>query len=349
MLPASDSASLGEGIRLRLERVHDDNRTRGLETSKTVDIFVTTVEPKSASAMMKLMSTRYPLDGLDHIKRIKRTQSESGLKLQFALAPCSVTTAEDLDGILRSSLLACGPIERVAVPKYAAVTKEQFESWKDLWPISFHESSVKVEELSQDDVTNADRWMQVAFQEAQKARDGGEYPNGAAVVDPKSNTLVASCNDTRLHHPLQHAVMNAIAMVAERERVRRLTKDDAGKGTNSEGSVASVKGPQSDLEVGISGTGKKRKAAETQDPDTADAASLLAAAGKSGYLCTDFDIYVTREPCVMCSMALVHSRIGRVFYAVPQAHGALGSAYKIHVQPSLNHHYTVYKLLGEDI
>jgi tRNA-specific adenosine deaminase 3 len=42
-------------------------------------------------------------------------------------------------------------------------------------------------------------------------------------------------------------------------------------------------------------------------------------------------------------MALVHSRIRRLVYALPAAEGALGSKYRLHTIPSINHHYQVVR------
>eukprot|EP00668_Euglena_longa_P000883 GGOE01001067.1.p1 GENE.GGOE01001067.1~~GGOE01001067.1.p1 ORF type:complete len:334 (-),score=33.53 GGOE01001067.1:82-1083(-) len=67
------------------------------------------------------------------------------------------------------------------------------------------------------------------------------------------------------------------------------------------------------------------------------------------YLLSGCDVYTTHEPCTMCSMALLHSRVRSVYYAVPNpSFGGLGSRYRINVQQGLNHRFPVYRGLCED-
>jgi len=52
----------------------------------------------------------------------------------------------------------------------------------------------------------------------------------------------------------------------------------------------------------------------------------------------DCDLYVTKEPCVMCAGALVHVRIRRVIFGCPDVRGgAAGSVLNLLQMPALNH------------
>jgi tRNA(adenine34) deaminase len=54
---------------------------------------------------------------------------------------------------------------------------------------------------------------------------------------------------------------------------------------------------------------------------------------------TDCDLYVTKEPCVMCAGALVHVRMRRVVFGCSDLRsGAAGSMMNLVQHPALNHH-----------
>ncbi|RWS01076.1 hypothetical protein B4U79_19170, partial [Dinothrombium tinctorium] len=66
------------------------------------------------------------------------------------------------------------------------------------------------------------------------------------------------------------------------------------------------------------------------------------------YLLTKCDIFVTSEPCVMCSMALVHSRCRRLFFMETSNSQCPPDKaitnFKLHLQKNLNHHFEAWKI-----
>lgn len=62
------------------------------------------------------------------------------------------------------------------------------------------------------------------------------------------------------------------------------------------------------------------------------------------YLCTGYWIFMLKEPCALCAMALLHSRVTRIFYGVQSENsGFLGSKAILHSVPVLNHRYQVWR------
>ena len=62
------------------------------------------------------------------------------------------------------------------------------------------------------------------------------------------------------------------------------------------------------------------------------------------------ELYVTLEPCAMCSGAMMHARLARVVYGAPDPKtGACHSVLQIFGEPRLNHHTAlVGGVLAED-
>ncbi|RZA31690.1 MAG: tRNA adenosine(34) deaminase TadA [Lysobacteraceae bacterium] len=75
----------------------------------------------------------------------------------------------------------------------------------------------------------------------------------------------------------------------------------------------------------------------------AEIVALRAAAEKLGnYRLPGCELYVTLEPCIMCSGAMMHARLARVVYAaVDPKTGACGSVLNLFDQDKLNHHTEV--------
>lgn len=69
----------------------------------------------------------------------------------------------------------------------------------------------------------------------------------------------------------------------------------------------------------------------------------------SHYLCHNLVVYTSHEPCVMCCMALVHSRIGRVIYLRESpSSGGLESNYQLGDRDGLNWKFEIWKWIGKE-
>jgi tRNA-specific adenosine deaminase 3 len=62
------------------------------------------------------------------------------------------------------------------------------------------------------------------------------------------------------------------------------------------------------------------------------------------------DVYMTDEPCVMCAMALLHSRVRRAVYRRRDSEmGGLGSVESVHALSSTNHRFRAWRVVEDGV
>ncbi|UXI14816.1 hypothetical protein NH340_JMT00759 [Sarcoptes scabiei] len=76
---------------------------------------------------------------------------------------------------------------------------------------------------------------------------------------------------------------------------------------------------------------------------------------QNDYLCTDYECFLSQEPCLMCAMALIHSRIRRVFFYSSinseisiSCNDKAYSIHQLHFNSKLNHRHEVWQLIKRE-
>lgn len=286
------------------------------------------LDKKEASRLVKEVSAIYPLADYPHLKRVRACGSvDSPHPLEMILCLAS-SKREELQSL--SELFPNGQVDLdglgepflAQVPVSPPLTRPQYEEAIAHWPVAFHENKRISQAMSgclftPPEKAAMQKHMELAIQAAQSGARQGMKPIGAVVVDPATGSILAVGHDCSAgSNPLLHAAMVCIDLVA------------CGQG----GGAYSY---------------KQYPACTFLTLDSNLRQSSFSSDGLP-YICTGYDLYLTREPCAMCAMALVHSRIERVFYGVPSPHGALGTKYHIHSRKDLNHRYEVFRGILED-
>lgn len=67
------------------------------------------------------------------------------------------------------------------------------------------------------------------------------------------------------------------------------------------------------------------------------------------YLLTGLSVFMSHEPCLLCAMSLLHSRIANLFYIKrAPGSGGCGSVYSVHEDEGLNHRFEVWEWKAQD-
>ncbi|KAI4125646.1 MAG: hypothetical protein LQ338_004138 [Usnochroma carphineum] len=162
------------------------------------------------------------------------------------------------------------------------------------------------------------QWMGLALQAGKEAEERGMGIGVGAVIVEKGKLVVVAADSRwvgdNFHapdgnergkgrgNPMAHAVMRVIGLVARKRRDLLIRQSPSTIGQEAGQKASADIGGMEDhfLDKPLSELEK-----EAYEGD---------AVKGGGYLCVDMDIYITHEPCVMCCMAMLHSRFGRVVF-----------------------------------
>jgi len=297
-----------------------DNLQILVEQAWVVDIPNTT---QTTAILRWLKQSGLETPSMSHLKRIRRLDSKSTILLTFfcpSVGPPSLPPELELPA----------PYV-VTVPRSAALTMTSLKLKTAFWPTIYApRRKGEAEDWSRGKVLWALEAVKHVVSAAQQASAHGELPIASYVPIPyDEETQLASqmlhsftAHDTRnsTMHPLRHAVLNTIRAVADH------------RASSSTPSIASQDPP--------------RATSPTPTADVSGPADLDPSDGtpRNGahYLLTSLTLFTTHEPCIMCSMALLHSRVKEIFYLVPMEDtGGCGGAACVPGLSGVNHRFGI--------
>lgn len=284
-------------------------------------------DKKLISKAMAELTKKCPLEDLQHLKRVRNDEilicdSEEDLSIYLKTRGIS----EDLVTVLTEKTLI------KEVPLKPSILRWQFERMNKLWPCKFH-PNMYLESLYEN--TNFSQKQTDFHLKISDILNCFEILYGedfGVCVDPRDQRIVAIARGCSNINPVLHCPMVLIDHVAMTQGSGAWTYDwefhEEFNGVPKE-IFEKLNEKYEHLMFGA------EKSVTSQDGDN------LAKYGP--YLCTGYDIYLNREPCLMCSMALIHSRAKRIFFCKQNtANGALMSRIKLHTVKELNHHFEVF-------
>lgn len=264
------------------------------------------------------------------------------------------------------------------VPARRVKTKAQATRASNIWPLNFHpdpniECLIDGSIFTEHQLNLIERYMNVAVEAAKLEAVGDQNCNGSAViVDPEDGRILAIAASKIDQHPMWHAAMLVVDLVAklqgggawkleskfEQSNDNSETIDSTDKIENYVTREINIKRkyveeaplyyPTSLTKINLpkeeSLASSAIRRGRRNNNSTHKSGQTATNTEKCGpYLCTGYWAFLLMEPCPLCAMALLHSRVLRIFYGISnKTTGVLGTKTILHAVPGLNHRYQVW-------
>ncbi|EDW35788.1 GL17026 [Drosophila persimilis] len=252
----------------------------------------------------------------------------------------------------------CHQVKVVEVPARMPKLRVQYEQMIQHWPCKFHPNhySESLRNGSNFSISQRIFHKRMAQLLARLSRDVNKDKPVGICVDPRQSSIVsiAGASESYSAHGHEHCSMLLVDFVARSQQGGAL-KSDLSFVEDEEKAETTLRGlPKAyydylkkneayqDLKFGAEVSRKCQPQQQVLlNADHSQGADNLTKYGP--YLCTGYDVYLLQEPCLMCSMAFVHSRAKRIFFLRPSDNGALVTRFQLHAVKELNHHYEVFQ------
>ncbi|KAG2039624.1 hypothetical protein BDR03DRAFT_951649 [Suillus americanus] len=298
----------GDALPFIWKKLQIDEEEESMEDIRTMQAWaVDILDSKYIATMLKwLKQSGLESDALSHLKRIRKRDSISTLLLSVSSSIPKLPTNVDI-----------GDPYQISVPCNPALTQTSLVIKNTLWPTVYApRRKWEPEKWSIAKVQWAHDAINHILRKTVQATSSDELPVVAHIPKPFEDEALLSrsftAKDTRIStgHPLRHAAMNIIRNVAD-WRAKTSPTDllpDPPKPATSNGNL------------GISDT----------------------SSNGANYLLTGLTLFITHEPCIMCSMALLHSRVKEVFYIIPMPQtGGCGGSACLPALKGVNHRFSI--------
>ncbi|TBU47401.1 hypothetical protein BD309DRAFT_886463 [Dichomitus squalens] len=359
-----------EALPFKRLKLTPDEEEEGMDSVRTEEAWVVDLPDPRLAAMMLKWLKQSGLDTLSmaHLKRIRKVDDKMSMVL--------ILTREHPQPPAFPENIVLPPPYVLTVPKTAALTMTSLKLKSSLWPTIYApRKRFEPEPWSRGKVRWACEAIKQLIKQAREAGDKGEIPIAAYVPVPyDEETRIAthmyepiSAHDTRtsLCHPLRHSIINLVRDVGELRAstlhpssTPTLPSTPASETTSPPHqltTVTDVPTPSLDKVSAVLSQPHSHPLPALQDLPQSTPISEAEAENRSvngaHYLLTSLTLFTTHEPCIMCSMALLHSRVKEVVYMIPmEKTGGCGSLTCVPRLEGVNHRYVVnvWKDMGKE-
>lgn len=232
--------------------------------------------------------------------------------VQILLCHCETYSLTEMTGLLQAHVPGLGEPQVAAVPANPARTASQLRDWSNAyWPVSLIPIKEDVMAASRNVSWTKDRlrWVRSCAERlvklSEQARAAQQVPVGCFVTE----SWVAGL----------HSSQNLPIELCHDLDTRKSSGHPLAHCAHNM----------------ISQVARMDKSGTRPSMPTTDA----------NYLLTGLTVFITHEPCLFCSMALLHSRIACLIYLKSSpGSGGCGTEYSLHEQKGTNHHFEVWTL-----